>query len=43
MAGWFAPARGLRPRPLDVLLALVIAEGCGLFGGLSLTIIEHMF
>jgi signal transduction histidine kinase len=23
--GWFAPARGLRPRPLDVLVALVIA------------------
>jgi signal transduction histidine kinase len=23
--GWFVPARGLRPRPVDVLLALVIA------------------
>ena len=23
--GWFAPAQGLRPRPLDVLVALVIA------------------
>jgi signal transduction histidine kinase len=23
--GWFAPARGLRPRPLDVLVSLVIA------------------
>ena len=23
--GWFAPAQGLRPRPLDVLIALVIA------------------
>jgi signal transduction histidine kinase len=23
--GWFAPAQGLRPRPVDVLLALVIA------------------
>ena len=23
--GWFVPAQGLRPRPLDVLVALVIA------------------